>query len=815
MGGALPRVQPEKAIEEFLDDIPKILKNVLDLDAEPNWCVLINRQHTIAGGRESTPFSKITVAAELQETIPADANGSSDGTVRKPIFPIGLFGTAESIDRSETAGYREQITETLVETPGLEDVSLPNESHLDRLAETDDNRNLTDSIGNEWSELNTQLARASAERSLKSIRADSAVEAAISLDVCKRLLDLYQYDTVLTFRGDETDPEEYAVPFERIVECRSVEKDDVEVAEKVYVHENRRAGATDHDIEREQVRNQVRGGLCNYKSVTITSDPSDLVPVQYGRVVEADADHTAGFVRVAPDADVSMVYTFWAALRVPDAPYLTHEIVQQTSDWTRREEFPRWSATGDGFSLTSMDDRRGIYRSLEFNGYWVVEGRKYRNKSDFKSDLRKVESFVEEALGCSVSRFSFDGTKISRQPIHQRQIVDAWRDETTTTPDNQSIVEVVGSPWANSTEIDGVDRPLFVDDLDEFVVDTNLVDARVVSQLVVDGELYNSTVVVPDVVVEEVHRQTENGREIGSEGVDELVSLRELDDAGLLDLEIVRTSEKKRDNVAVDQKVIEIAQDRCVPICSEDETLLRLAEVFGVTTFQLEQESGQQGRLLKRILGQTGEVSEIELAKRVEAARQDTIPSPDDVTDHMFPRPDRQPRGNLEEEIQLGGMVDRLVAQDELYRVEDRVGLVRDVRVLPGYDVVAFGELSSMIRDQTIRSQLDGPLESWHIDIAVPQFVRQWSRVEGRQPVSSELDRLEGLCRQPTVNFDWCPPDLDHAEVLRVDEEYVRRAFENTSQVERHGYDQSVRVAIGQDGESVVRSVDDGPIASK
>lgn len=189
---------------------------------------------------------------------------------------------------------------------------------------------------------------------------------------------------------------------------------------------------------------------------------------------------------------------------------------------------------------------------------------------------------------------------------------------------------------------------------------------------------------------------------------------------------------------------------------------LRLAEVFGVTTFQLEQESGQQGRLLKRVLEQTGEVSEIELPKRV----------------------------------------------------EDRVGLVRDVRVLPGYDVVAFGELSSMIRDQTIRSQLDGPLESWHIDIAVPQFVRQWSRVEERQPVSSELDRLEGLCRQPTVNFDWCPPDLDHAEVLRVDEEYVRRAFENTSQVERHGYDQSVRVTIRQDGDPVVRSVDGDSLLS-
>ncbi len=807
MGGSLRYARPEDASERLSNEVPRILADVLDLDTEPDWCLLVDRQHTIAGEEAPSAFARVTLSGELEESIPEEAEVVTDRKVSQPLFPLRSNPPFEKVQRKETEGYSEAFVELTTACVPLAEITLPTVSELEQLGDAVGGQRTTDRLGNEWNELQSQAAATAVNEAIRARRTGENVTAAISLDVLLDLLVAFKYGDHVRFDHEDDRTEKISIPYRRTVEVEHLSRSAIPTASKVYVHEGRRAGATELSFDKQRVRNEICGSLQSYGHVTIPIDDRGELPVHYGEIVTFNSDYSEGYARVTPDAEVSFLSTFWAALSVPEVPYITPDVSQRTSDLFR-DFSSGWRAMGDGFGLRIEDERRDILRSLQFDGYWVVEGQRYRRKSDFKSDLREVEAVLEDEFECSIERLDFDGTTISRQPIRQRDVVEEWCEEATATPDDRSIIEAAASPRVRSTDIEGIDQPLFARDLGEFVVDTNLVDAEVVSQLVVDGELYDATVILPDVVVEEVHRQADRGRDIGQTGVEELGYLHRLDEAGLIDLDVVRTEREAADNVGVDQTIIEVAQARGVPVCSEDETLLQLAEVYRVTPFKLEQESGQRERLIERVLQKHGELSVAELAKIVAQERSDAAPSRRDVHSELFDAPDHLPDENLGEEVQVREIVDRLEHRNQVYRSGSQIGRVRTVRILPGYDVVAFGELSSLIRENEIRATLDLPAEAYQLNIAVPEFVPQWAAVEDRRPVAAEMERLDELCNSPKLSFEWCPPDLDHAEVLRVDEEYARRAFENTAHVDSSDHDRSLRVRIDSDGEATYDEVD-------
>lgn len=808
MSGGLPYEEPDVAIDRFLTAIEDTLTRLLDTSEKPTWCVIFDTQNTIATPSASTDLVKITVDGELNEQIPADA-ANDDGNLQKPIFPhIGDY-RHEPVHYTDTNGYSEQLAEHYLHVQPLADTVLPDPAVLDRICDRGPGRNLSDAFGHELSELTTRLTVKLADHTRTVLNSDTPVDVAISVDVFKRLLQPYQHQPCLLFDITNDPDDRISVPITYHTTATWVAPDTLPTAEKVYIHEHERAVIADHNYTIQDIRNRLHGHLHAYhQPLTVPDTTGRGIPATYGSIVQTDVDTSTGYFRVAPDADVSLVHTYWAALNVPDKPYLTHEISQETPEWFR-DEFPSWSSAENGFVLEKRDGRRDIWQRLTVTGYWVVEGRNYRRKSDFRNDLNRIESLLEDELDCTINRHTFGDTKISKTPIHQHDVVDKLIENATGLPDSDTILTAASSPWQKSTDIDGINQPLFPRDLDKFVADTNILDAGTISQLVIDGPLYDSTVVIPDTVIHEIHRQVDEGRDIGEAGLTELETLHDLDQAGLITLDIADTSAEptSQDNVDVDHTIINIARKRDIPICSDDETLLRIAQLLGVTSFQLKQELSQPKQLVEHILAKEGELPIFELGKLIGDRRSELVPTPNEVVNELFNSPTNQPVGDLSEEVKIRDLVNQLAHENKVYTVEDRVGLIKDICIRPDYDALTSEAATTAITDGRITESLAGPRSAYHTHIAIPQFLPQWAEINDKNQLEQELDRLSQLEQKQQIDIIWCEPTLDYEDVLTVDESYVKRALKTTSQsINVNQFDATLTLTIDTDSNPIIET---------
>ena len=205
-------------------------------------------------------------------------------------------------------------------------------------------------------------------------------------------------------------------------------------------------------------------------------------------------------------------------------------------------------------------------------------------------------------------------------------------------------------------------------DFDTLVVDTNIIDARILTELVADGSLYGATIVIPDIVLEEVHRQVEHDKSHDEQGLKELVELRELTNAKILDLEIEATAVgiDSTDNVAVDHAILQIARQRDAPLCSDDKALLKLAKVAGVTTYRLKQTIAVSEELVEEIARNADKIPLAELIRQVYERTEGSRFTPTSVVRSVFNSPDRTPAEDVAAEREIREVIDRLVRHNVL-----------------------------------------------------------------------------------------------------------------------------------------------------
>jgi rRNA-processing protein FCF1 len=387
-------------------------------------------------------------------------------------------------------------------------------------------------------------------------------------------------------------------------------------------------------------------------------------------------------------------------------------------------------------------------------------------------------------------------------------VVDQIAESVAELPDDTTLLRTASFATRQSTEVEGVDEPLYPSDLDAFVADTNVIDAGVISTLVVDGALYDTTVLVPDVVLEEIHNQVDDGRRIGEDGLEELEYLRALAEADIIDFEIVETeTTASESNVAADHAILSVAQERDVPICSDDDTLLRIAQVSGITAFQLKQELSQRKRLIKRVLSQHGEMSVVELAKVVEAEREELTPSREYMAEQFFDSPGQAPSGDLSKELTIRNLIDQMEHENVVYQSGDRVGLIKDVGLIPTYDALTHSKVSEAITEGKLHDALSAPLEAYNIRLAVPAFLDEWASVQSDAQLEQEMNTLELMDQRHEIDIDTCEPDLGYADILTVDEDYVKQALNGLIRRKRNDYETLLVLRYDSEAESL--TIDD------
>lgn len=759
MGGALGYVDLDEGVETTIESLEDWLSDYFGLEAV-NWKVAFDRFGFIAVEDPSSDLLDIPVVARLTENIPEKYADDSGQIETSTIFPIGLHGPRERIDPEDTRGFETTLVRSIVELKPLESVSSRSKEVFESIVERDQSRGIVDGFGTAWSEHDSLLASKAAEHS-SSVENPNVI---VSFDVLRSLAYVFDHQDFLEFKKydeGEVDTKDH-VGFDRIIDAKPLAFEDLPEVDKVYIHQNRRVAASDHQISSQEIASELQGRVIRSRDSCTIPDPTDRgVRAQIGSVskVVLDEDQEAynGFVRVADDANISFVYDFYAALKVPEAPFLTNELAQETSDWDREpDHITGWSAADTGFALRTWDKRRDIRRQLFVQKYWVIRGEGYRKKRDFEGDVEILIEMIESELGGDVSWREFKGDRIKKTPILQSDVLDQIRKEVRGPPSQSDLVEAISKFTESSEDVEGINKPLFPSDLSEFVADTSVIDAQVISRLVAEGDLYGATVVVPEVVLEEIHRQVEQSASRGKLGLEELTCLRELSEQGILTLEVVEAQRPvdTQDNVAVDQALVRVAKQRGVPLCSADRTLLEFAEVAGATGYSLAQELSRWSTLIKNSLRQ-GELSISELIRAVYLQVEESKVSEDSVHRALFYMPNQRSQQDLATEMAIKEEIDRLQRRGELYKQGDRVGLKKRVAIVPSLDAIENGLISDKIEDGSLAESLELSSHEMRFEVVLPSSFEYWASLQPSQKYLKELHDLEDLEKSNEIRLEW------------------------------------------------------------
>ncbi|UWG50146.1 ATPase (PilT family) [Halalkaliarchaeum sp. AArc-CO] len=782
MSGALPYVDTEECVVAALEAFESWLENYLEQD-QVSWKIVFDQYSTIFIDDPSSDLIDISITGRLSEQIPEEYANDS-GEIRTPVFPAGAQGFPDNIKVNESVGHEELFSEIVVELQELEEGSASEDIVLEDVIERHNDHGIVDAFGSVWGERDSLLAVKAAERSLSEEDPDIVV----SFDVLQRMAPPFQYADYLKYEQHEDGEllSQHKVSFNKIVESESLSSEELPEAEKVYVHQDKRVAASDHDISSQDIAQAIQGNVLRKNSFCTLSDPTDRgLRARVGSiekvVLEEDEETYRGFVRISPSVDVSLVYDFYAALRVPEAPYLTHDLAQETVDWDRdHNRFSGWSAAGDGFAYHSIDRRRDIQRRLLAHKYWVIHGEKYRRKADFEDDVEALIEMMESELNCEVSWRKFEGTRIQKTPIRQSDVLEQIRNDVRTPPDRSTLLEAI-DPFTNSSEdVEDIDEPLFPSDLSEFVADTSIIDAQVITRLVSEGDLYRSTVLIPDVVLEEIHRQVEKGASRGDSGLEELTALRELTEKDIINLETVTTEKSvdTEDNVAVDQSLIQVAKKHDVPLCSADETLLKFAEAAGVTAYPLEQELSHWSQTIKNSLRQSGELPITDLVRKVYQKVDEKKFSEESVHQALFRSPGRIPSQDIAMEMAIREEINRLVRRGELYQQGGQVGLKQEVTVVPSLGAIKDRTLFEKIDNGELSDRIEIPPHKIQFKVLLPDTFKHWASLQGKQEYLLALDKLEDLDSQAEIRIEWREVLPSETGLALLDEEQFSNLFQ-------------------------------------
>jgi len=759
MGGGLGYVDLDEGVKTTLENLEDFLSNYFGGE-DINWQVAFGHYGIIAVENPSSDLVDIPVVARLTEKIPEEYANSS-GEIPSPIFPVGGFGPRENLEPEETEGYEQSLIRGVAELRPLEKIEIQPDDVFEEIIRLHQDRGIVDAFGTVWSERDSLLAAKAAEHSLSVDNPDVVV----SFDILQTLAFAFQHEDFLKFDKNEEGEivRSDEVGFDKIILAEPLSLDDLPEVEKVYVHQDKRVAASDHEISSNQITSELRGRVLGVRNPCTIPDPNGRGRrAQIGSVakvvLDEDQETYNGFFQVSPEADVSFLYDFYAALKVPEAPFLTSELAQETSDWySETENFVGWSVAEDGFAFKSIDGRRDIPRELYAHKYWVIRGEKYRKKSEFEQDVEALIQQIESNLEYDASWREFQGDRIKKTPILQEDVLDQMKEEVRAPPSERELLEAAGGIVRNSEEVEGINEPLFPSDLSEFVADTSIIDAEIISQLVSEGDLYGSTVLVPSVVLEEIHRQVEQETSRGKSGLEELTALRELSEKGILTLEVVQTEGHvdTEDNVAVDQVLINIAQDRGIPVCSADETLLKFAEAAGVTAFPLKQELSRWGRLIKNSLRRSEGLSVSELIRDVYLQVEESKVSEAAVQRALFRTPGQSPRQDLATEMAIRDEIEQLQRRGEIYKQGNQVGLKKTVAVVPSLEAVEKGIISEWIKDGSLAEKVDLTPHEIRIELLFPANFEYWASLQPSQKYLTELHALEDLEHANEIQIEW------------------------------------------------------------
>jgi len=781
MSGGLPYVGTERCVESALEAFESWLEDYLGRD-QVSWKVVFDKYGVISTENPSSDLLDISIVGRLSEPVPEEYADDS-GKIHTPVFPAGSHGFPDNIRVEESEGHEETFSEIVVELHEFEAGSASENSVLRDVIERHHDHGIVDAFGSAWSERDSLLAVKAAERSLSEDDPDIVV----SFDILRRLAYPFQYAEYLKYDRHEDGEllSRHEVGFDKIVESEPLSDNDIPEAGKVYVHQDKRVAASEHDTSSQDIAQAIQGNILRKNSSCTIPDPTGRgLRARVGSiakvVLEEDEESHHGFVRIPSDVDVSLLYDFYAALRVPEAPYLTHDLAQETVDWDDYDHFSGWSSAGDGFAYYSIDRRRDIRRQLLAHKYWVIHGEKYRRKRDFEYDVESLIEMMESELDCEVSWREFNGSRIQKTPIRQSDALEQIREEARAPPDRSTLLEAIGTFTDSSEDVEGIDGPLFPSDLSEFVADTSIIDAQVITRLISEGDLYGSKVLVPDVVMEEIHRQVEQGTSRGDSGLDELTALRELAEKDIVELATVTTENPvdTEDNVAVDQSLIQVAKEHDVPLCSADETLLKFAEAAGVTAYPLEQELSHWSQTIKNSLRQSGELPITDLVRKVYQKVEEKKLSEESVHQAFFGSPGGVPSQDIATEMAIQEEIDRLVRRGELYQRGGQVGLKQEATVVPSLTAIKEGTLFEKIDNGELSDKIDISPHKTQLKVLLPDTFEHWTSLQGSGEYLSELDKLEELDNQNEIQIEWREVLPSETGLALMDEDQFANIFQ-------------------------------------
>lgn len=391
----------------------------------------------------------------------------------------------------------------------------------------------------------------------------------------------------------------------------------------------------------------------------------------------------------------------------------------------------------------------GLGKVLEFEGYWLVKGKNFESKKEFRDKLEEIADILSENLDFEIEFRNINGTKIGKTPVKQGNIVEQI--------ENQS--EDIEPSF-------GIDRSK----LEKIVVDTNLLDARVISELVIQGELYDCEIIIPEAVLQEIHVQAEENRSEGLQGMKELGKLRRMRDSGLISLDIPAESNfDASENVNVDHHLISEADRKNATLCTDDQKLLDIANLMNVEAIRLQQDISKPESIIEQILDKEGEIESVKLIKKFREKVKDASP---------FHRPSFtwDEEEALDSEIEAEQLIRSMERKGKVYRKDNLVGRVERVTVVPELKALKEELVSDILEGKEISRQLDKLDKSVKPRIVLPSFLDVWANVEDNK-VRNEIGKLERLDEKEEIELNYEKPNLTHREILEIDESFVEKSM--------------------------------------
>ncbi len=146
-------------------------------------------------------------------------------------------------------------------------------------------------------------------------------------------------------------------------------------------------------------------------------------------------------------------------------------------------------------------------------------------------------------------------------------------------------------------------------DIKKIVPDTSILIDKKLSEMVDEGKLSDTKIIIPEAVVDELQAQANRGRETGFEGLDEIKRLREFEDRGIEVSHIGRRPTEEEIKLAskgrIDALIKDHVDDENAVLYTEDYVQSQVAEAEGLDVVFVEQEEDEDRFLLGDFFDET------------------------------------------------------------------------------------------------------------------------------------------------------------------------------------------------------------------